>query len=155
MRRGERPSRHAGIRLPVVVTTIIAESCGLSGQRQHGQRDIDFRKERNSLEQNKIRIIGFGTIKPVHVTRKDTKDDRIFLRSKEANIFSSGKTLGEAKKEFSEILDFAWNEYVPCDERELHESSIPYKKWLMEHFEKVDHDGYVSIILSVEHNPPS
>jgi len=86
-------------------------------------------------------LTGFRTIRPVYVTRRDAKDGRIFLTSREANIYSCGRTIDEAKKEFSEILDFAWNEYVLCDENELHESAIPYKKWLMEHFEKVDHDN--------------
>jgi len=86
-------------------------------------------------------LTGFRTIKPVYVTRKDTKDGRIIITSAEANIYSCGKTIEQAKKEFSEILDFVWDEYVLCDEEELHESAIPYKKWLMEHFEKVDYDN--------------
>jgi len=81
---------------------------------------------------------GYEILSPVYVIRNNARDGRVFLSSKDLNIFSSGSTLDESKLDFAEHLDFVWDEYVSCDPSELHDSSMEYRQWIIDHFKRLE-----------------
>lgn len=77
----------------------------------------------------------FKMKRPLYFDMENNADGSVYLKSDEANLYAIGRDMADAKRDLLEELESAWKEYVLCDESELHESGIKYRKWLIENIE--------------------
>lgn len=73
----------------------------------------------------------FEMKRPLYFDRENNADGSVYLISNEANLYAFGCNIADAEKDLLEELESAWENYVLCDESELHESGIKYRKWLI------------------------
>lgn len=64
-------------------------------------------------------------------------DGWLMLSNSNSRLYAIGRTIEEAKADLEETLNDILDDYVLCDESELHESGIELKKWFIENVEVI------------------
>lgn len=64
-------------------------------------------------------------------------DGWLMLSNSNSRLYAIGRTIEEAKADLEETLNDILDDYVLCDESELHESGIDLKKWFIENVEVI------------------
>ena len=68
----------------------------------------------------------------------ESADDGWMLLSKpRIGLYAAGRTMEEAEADLEETLGDILEDYVLCDESELHESGIGLRRWFLENVEVV------------------
>lgn len=64
-------------------------------------------------------------------------DGWLMLSNSDSRLYAIGRTIEEAKADLEKTLNDILDDYVLCDESELHESGIELKKWFIENVEVI------------------
>lgn len=64
-------------------------------------------------------------------------DGWVMLSNPDARLYAVGRTVEDAKDDLEETLGDIMDDYVLCDESELHESGIELRRWFMENVEVI------------------
>lgn len=68
-------------------------------------------------------------------------DGWMLLSNSDIGLYATGRTMEEAEADLEETLGDILEDYVLCDESELHESGIGLREWFMENVEVVPAKG--------------
>ena len=68
-------------------------------------------------------------------------DGWMLLSNPRIRLYAAGRTMGEAEADLEETLGDILEDYVLCNESELHGSGIELRKWFLENVEVVPSEG--------------
>lgn len=72
----------------------------------------------------------------------------IMLSNSDVRLYAVGRTIEEAKADLAETLGDIQEDYVLCDESDLHESGIELRRWFMENVRTLQAGSSVSDRIS-------
>ena len=73
----------------------------------------------------------------MYFDREYAGDGWIMLSNSDSRLYAVGKDIEEAKADLEETLGDILDDYVLCDESELHESGIKLREWFLKNVEVI------------------